>query len=145
VDKRGFTLIEILVALVIITIISGVVVVKLADAPYQGRKAATISQIRNFQTALRLYHLDAGQYPTMEQGLGVLIERPQVEPVPVRYREGGYIESVKLPRDQWGRHYAYVVPAPDGSPYEIISYGRDGQPSGEGQDRDITSSNIGEL
>jgi general secretion pathway protein G len=145
VDRRGFTLIEILVALVIITIISSVVVVKLAGTPYEGRKAAVISQIRNFQMALRLYHLDAGQYPTMEQGLGALIERPELDPVPVRYRDGGYMESVRLPMDPWGRHYAYIVPAADGSPYDIISYGRDGQPGGEGPDQDISSSTISDL
>ncbi len=137
--KAGFTLLELLIAVVIITILAGVVGVQLADAPHEARVAAAQAQISNFKLALNRYRMDHGRLPTPAQGLQALVERPRIDPVPAQYPEHGYLESRTIPKDPWGNPYIYLVPGRDGTPFQIISYGADGEPGGEGRDADITS------
>jgi general secretion pathway protein G len=139
---QGFTLLELLVVVVIITILATIVGVKVAQRPGQARVAAAKAQIANFRTALQMYRMDNGRFPTMEQGLKALCEKPTTQPVPERYAEGGYLESRRVPADPWGREYVYIVPGPGGEPYEIISYGSDGEPGGEGEAADISSASL---
>ena len=99
-------------------------------------------QIKNFEAALKLFYLDNGFYPSTEQGLKALIEKPTIGRIPERWREGGYLEKKKIPKDPWGHDYIYLSPGRNGEEYEIISYGRDGKEGGEGPDADISSSEI---
>lgn len=137
--QAGFTLLEILVVVMIITILAAIVGVKLAGEPGKARKAAAMAQIQIFRTALQLYRMDNGALPTQEQGLAALCERPTAAPVPARYRQEGYLDSQKVPPDPWGREYAYLVPGPGKEPYVILSYGSDGEPGGEGEAADLSS------
>lgn len=141
--RAGFTLVELLVVILIITILSSVVAVQLFREPAKAKIAAAKAQIENFELALDLYKLDAGQFPTDEQGLQALIERPTVAPVPQNYPDGeGYLKKLRLPLDPWKNEYVYMVPGSRGERYEIISYGADGEPGGESENMDISSSDL---
>jgi general secretion pathway protein G len=139
-SKAGFTLLEILVVVLIITILATLVGVNVAREPGKARAAAARAQIETLRTALQIYRMEQGQVPTPEQGLKALCQKPETPPIPERYPEGGYLESVVAPKDPWGREYVYVVPGPGGLPYEIVSYGSDGQPGGKGDAADISSA-----
>ena len=95
-------------------------------------------QIESIETALKLYKLDNGYYPVTEQGLQALVEAPTVGQLPRAWREGGYLEKGKVPKDPWGNEYVYLSPGVQGD-YDLSSYGPDGQPGGEGEDEDINS------
>jgi len=136
----GFTLIELLVVILIITILGAVVGVKLAGKPYEARRAAVVAQLENFRMALKLYQMDNGDYPTQRQGLQALVEASAQEPRPRRFPEGGYLERRELPMDPWGSPFVYLIPGTGGEVYEILSYGRDGKPGGEGEDADISTA-----
>ncbi|MBN1557546.1 MAG: type II secretion system major pseudopilin GspG [Lentisphaerae bacterium] len=138
----GFTLLEILVVVLIITILATIVGVNVANRPEEARIAAARAQIASLKTALRLYHMDNGMLPAPRQGLDALCTPPESEPRPRAYREGGYLDSRRVPDDPWGRPYSYLVPGREGEPFEIISYGSDGEPGGEGAARDISSSDL---
>lgn len=140
--KAGFTLLEILVVVLIITILATIVGVNVAKRPGEARVAAAKVQIESFRTALDLYRMDQGQFPTQEQGLKALCEKPTVSPVPEKYPEEPYLRSTKLPLDPWRHDYVYLVPGTKGEKYEIISYGSDGEQSGQGDAADISSSNL---
>lgn len=140
--NQAFTLIELLVVILIITILGSVVGVRLAGQPHEARRAAVIAQMENFRMALRLYQMDNGQFPTQRQGLEALVEPSTIEPRPRRFPEGGYLERSVVPVDPWGNPYVYLIPGRDGEAYEIISYGRDGQPGGSGEDAEISSNEI---
>jgi len=140
-DKRGFTLIEILVVVFILSLLVAVVAPRLIGRADDAKIAAARQQIGNFETALKLFKLDNGFYPSTEQGLEALISRPTTGRIPTRYREGGYLEKKEIPNDPWGRPYVYISPGLHGD-YDIISYGADGEEGGEGADADITSWNI---
>jgi len=135
----GFTLIEILVVVLIITILATIVGVNVIPSLGKANVAAATAQIREFKTALKLYAMDNGSVPTQQQGLAALCRRPETPPVPPRYPEEGYLDGRIVPPDPWGREYVYLAPAADGSAYEIISYGSDGEPGGEGAAADISS------
>ncbi len=94
--------------------------------------------IESLETSIRLYKLDNGSYPTTEQGLQALIERPDTGNVPKKWRDGGYLEKRKVPKDPWDNEYVYLSPGVNGE-YDIVSYGSDGVPGGEGKDSDINS------
>jgi len=141
-DRTGFTLLEILVVVLIITILATVVGVNVARRPQEARFAAATAQIRTFKTALQLYRMEQGCLPTQEQGLSALCVEPVVRPMPENYPEEGYLGSRNLPRDPWKNDYVYLVPGSDGEPYEILSYGADGEPGGEGEQADISSLDL---
>jgi len=143
-EKRcsGFTLIEILVVVVIIAILGGFVGINVINKPNDAKVVKAKSQIGVFETALKLYKMDNGNYPTQEQGLTALVEAPTVEPIPQKYSLDGYLDKSKIPKDPWGSEYIYLIPGSRGERFEIISYGADRQPGGEEYDADISSSNI---
>jgi general secretion pathway protein G len=141
-DEKGFTLIELMVVIVIIGILATLLIPRIMERPEEARRIKAKMDMKTLESALKLYKLDNGTYPTTEQGLEALIKRPETEPVPRRWREGGYLETKRLPLDPWGNVYIYISPAPDGSDYEIISYGADGQPGGEGKNADISSKDL---
>ncbi|MDF1613744.1 type II secretion system major pseudopilin GspG [Desulfurivibrio dismutans] len=137
--QAGFTLIEIMVVVVILGILAAVVVPRIMDRPDQARLTKAAQDIRALESALRLYRLDNFFYPTTEQGLEALVERPTTQPEPRRWREGGYID--RLPRDPWGGEYQYLNPGVHGE-IDIFSYGADGRPGGEGINAEIGNWNI---
>jgi len=133
---RGFTLIEIMVVVVIMGILASLVVPKLIARTGESKVAAAKVDIATVMQALKLYRLDNQRYPTTEQGLRSLVEKPTVGPAANGWKAGGYLE--KMPKDPWGNPYQYLSPGLKGE-VDIISLGADGQPGGTGDDADIGS------
>ncbi len=140
-SQNGFTLIEVLVVIFILSILAAIVTPRLIGRTDDARIAEAKLQIKNFETALKLFKIDNGFYPSTEQGLEALIEKPTTGRIPQNYREGGYLEQKRIPLDPWGNPYIYLSPGIHGE-YDIISYGADGKEGGEGKDSDITNWNI---
>lgn len=138
--RAGFTLVEVLVVIVIITILAGVVTVSLVRRPDEARAAATRMQIQQLKTALQLYRSEQSALPTQEQGLEALVSKPTLPPIPENYPAEGYLDSRQLPRDGWKREFIYLIPGRQQEPYEVISYGSDGQPGGVDYASDLSSS-----
>ncbi|MCK9266795.1 type II secretion system major pseudopilin GspG [bacterium] len=141
-NKKGFTFIELMAVIVILGILAMAVMPKFFGRIDEARVTAAKVQIKNFEQALRLFNLDNSFYPSTEQGLQSLIEKPAVGRIPTKWREGGYLEKNMLPQDPWGNDYLYLSPGRAGEDYEIISLGSDGKEGGEGFDADISSSQI---
>ncbi len=139
---KGFTLIEILVVVLIISVLAGIVGVNVLRHPGQARISAARLQIKTFKNALQLYRMEQHRYPTQAQGLEALCVKPAIPPVPDAYPEEGYLDSRTVPLDPWGRPYIYIVPGRNNEPYEIISYGSDGEPGGTGEAAEISSSDL---
>ncbi len=140
--KRGlsaFTLIELMVVIVILGILAAFVVPKLTKRPEDARVTKARIEISNIEQALELYYLDNGIYPSTEQGLGALVEKPQTGDVPQNWKEGGYLVKGRLSADPWGNPYVYVSPGIHNADYDILSLGKDGQEGGEEYDADITN------
>jgi len=139
--SRGFTLIELMVVIVILGILAGLIVPRIMGRPEEARQLKAKIQIESIETALKLYKLDSGSYPSTEQGLQALVERPASGNIPAKWREGGYLEKGKLPKDPWGNDFVYLSPGVHGE-YDIVSYGADGVPGGDGKNMDINSWEI---
>jgi len=133
---RGFTLIEIMVVVVIMGILASLVVPKLIARTGESKVAAAKVDMATIMQALKLYRLDNQRYPTTEQGLHALVEKPTAGPAANGWKAGGYLE--KMPKDPWGNPYQYLSPGLKGE-VDIISLGADGQPGGTGDDADIGS------
>jgi len=139
--KRGFTLIELMVVIVILGILAGLIVPRIMGRPEEAKQLKAKLTIESLETSLRLYKLDMGSYPTTEQGLAALITAPGTGNAANNWREGGYIEKGRVPMDPWGQSFIYLSPGVHGD-YDIISYGSDGVPGGDGKDKDINSWEI---
>ncbi|MYM71531.1 type II secretion system major pseudopilin GspG [Duganella sp. FT109W] len=134
--QRGFTLIEIMVVVVIMGVLAAMVVPKLLNRAGDSKVSAAKVDIATLMQALKLYKLDNQRYPTTEQGLQALIEKPASGPAANGWKAGGYVE--KMPKDPWGNPYQYLFPGIKGE-VDVFSYGADGQPGGTGNDADIGS------
>jgi general secretion pathway protein G len=134
--QRGFTLVEIMVVVVIIGILGMLVVPKLLGRTGEARVTAARTDIATLMQALKLYKLDNQRYPTTEQGLQALIQKPTTGPAANGWKEGGYVE--KLPKDPWNNNYQYLSPGLHGE-IDVFSLGADGQPGGAGEDADVGS------
>ena len=134
--QRGFTLLEIMVVVVILGILAVLVVPRIISRPDEARVLAAKQDIASLMQALKLYRLDNQRYPSTEQGLQALVTRPSTAPVPLNWKEGGYLEH--LPKDPWGNPCQYLNPGLHGE-IDVFSYGADGAPGGEGNDADIGS------
>lgn len=137
-NKNGFTLIEIMVVIVILAMLAALVGPKLMGRSDDAKQTDTKVQIKNIETALKFYKLDNGNYPSTEQGLNALVTKPTVGLIPKSYKDGGYLESKKVPKDPWNNDYLYISPGEHGD-YDLYSYGADGAKGGEGKNSDITS------
>ena len=125
--RQGFTLIEIMLVVIIIGILVAMIVPNIAGRSEQARKTAARTDIEsNLGTALDLYRMDAGAYPTTEQGLSALIAEPTVSPVPAQWN-GPYLKKKVLPKDPWGHEYVYVSPGTHNpESYDLSSLGASG-------------------
>ena len=132
--QRGFTLIEIMVVVVILSVLAVIVVPTVMDAPDKARITKVRQDLRTLESALKLYKLDNFRYPTTEQGLDALVKRPRLAPQPKHWNNGGYLE--RLPGDPWGNDYRYLHPGRHGA-IDVYSLGADGAPGGEGLDADL--------
>lgn len=120
---KGFTLIEVMVVVVILSILAVFIVPKIMSKPEQARKTQAKQNIRILETALNMYKLDNFQYPSTDQGLEALVTKPSGSPEPKNWNKDGYIE--RLPKDAWGNPYQYLSPGTHGK-LDIFSLGPDG-------------------
>lgn len=130
----GFTLIELMVVLVIIGVLAALIVPNVLDRAEDARITAARTDVNNLMQALKLYKLDNQRYPTTAQGLQALMAKPTEGPIPGNWKH--YLD--KLPNDPWGRPYQYLNPGVRGE-VDVLSFGADGQPGGEGKNADIGS------
>jgi len=137
-QNQGFTLIELMVVVVILGILAMYIAPKIMGRPEEARQVKARVDIASLETALKLYKLDNGNYPTTEQGLQALVSPPNTEPAPRNWKKGGYLEKGKVPKDPWGNAFVYLYPGINGE-YDIVSYGADGAPGGVENNRDIQS------
>ena len=136
---RGFSFIEVMVVIIILGLLSSVVGVYLFDSAEKAKADATKTQIRGLEPALDLYRLHNSRYPSSEQGLNALLERPEVGIIPKNWN-GPYLRGNKLPEDGWDSPFRYN--SENGNGYEIISLGADGIDGGVDLDADISSIDL---
>ena len=133
-QQAGFTLLELLVVLVILGFLASLVGPQVIKQVGGSKTKAAILQIEEFSTALDLFHLDVGHYPSTADGLKALIE----EPASTRFWNGPYLKKKVIRDDPWGSSYLFQSPGENGD-FDLYSLGRDGREGGEGEDRDVTS------
>lgn len=135
-QDEGFSLLELMVVVVILSILALVIVPRVIDRPDQARAARAQSDIAAIVSAVNLYRLDNYRYPTAAQGLSALVTKPTSDPVPANWATNGYMD--RMPVDPWGQPYQYLEPGVHGE-FDIFTYGADGVPGGTGPDADIGS------
>jgi general secretion pathway protein G len=136
--KKGWTFMETIITIAIVLILTSTVGFVAAGFFGDARKVTAENQIANFSNALNLYYFQNSAYPTEDQGLDALWEKPTSSPVPENWSRP--FLNGPVPQDPWGNDYIYKVPGSNGLDFEIISYGADGSPGGEGDDADISSA-----
>ena len=136
---RGFSFIEVMVVIIILGLLSSVVGVYLFDSAEKAKADATKTQIRGLETALDLYRLHNSRYPSTEQGLKALLDKPEVGLIPKNW-SGPYLRGHNLPEDGWDSPFRYF--SENGNEFEIISLGADGIDGGMDLDADISSSDL---
>ena len=139
-SQRGFTLIEIMVVVVILGVLAAIIVPKFLGRPDEAKVTKAKVDIKSLEEALGLFKLDNGFYPSTEQGLKALVDKPEIGRIPEKFQAGGYLKRV--PNDPWGTPFVYLSPGVQSRDFDLISYGADGQPGGENFDADIKSWEI---
>jgi general secretion pathway protein G len=135
--QSGFTLIEVMVVVVILGILASVIIPKIMDKPDEARIVKAKQDIRTLESTLEMYRLDNYVYPTTDQGLQALAQKPSANPEPPHWKQ--YLD--RLPVDPWGRPYQYLNPGSHGT-VDIWTNGADGQPGGDGVNADIGNWNL---
>jgi len=138
--QRGFTIIEVLVVVLILGILASLLVPRIMDAPDKAKVVEAKTNINVIMSALKMYRLENGVYPSQDQGLIALVKKPETGDIPRNWKSGGYLE--RLPKDPWGRDYQYANPGQQGE-VDVYTLGADGQPGGEGFNADIGSWDLG--
>ena len=134
----GFTLIEILVVVFIIGLLATIVSVNVIGQTDTARVTKAKADLKEIEQGLHLYKLDNGIYPTTDQGLRALVQKPSGGPQPRKYNPEGYVQ--KIPEDPWGNPYVYLS---DGQNFVLRCLGADGEQGGEGKNADIDSRDLG--
>lgn len=137
-DQKGFSFIELMVVVVILGILAGMIVPRYMGRTDEAKAVKAKVDIAAIETSLKMYRLDNGVYPSTEQGLMALIEPPSIEPAAPNWNENGYLDKKQVPKDPWAREYLYLCPGVN-EEFDIISYGADGAPGGDGKNADINS------
>ncbi|MFZ5483289.1 MAG: type II secretion system major pseudopilin GspG [Pseudomonadota bacterium] len=132
--QRGFTLIELLVVLVILGLLAALAGPKVIGYLGGAKSDTAQLQIEEFGSALDLYHLEVGRYPSTQEGLQALVQQPSG----VEKWKGPYLKKKDLPKDPWGNDYKYESPGQHG-PYDLSSLGADGKEGGDGENKDLVS------
>lgn len=140
-NQKGFTLIEIMVVVIILGLLAGLVLPRILGREEEAKVTTAKTQIKALESALDAFKLDNGFYPTTDQGLEALIKKPETGRIPNKWREGGYLKPARIPKDPWSKEYVYLAPGTEHE-YDIISYGADNEPGGEGNNADIESGKI---
>lgn len=140
-NKKGFTLIELLVVILILGLLAGIVGPRLFGHADEARQTKAKVQIENLSSALKMYKIDNGRYPSTEQGLEALVSQPQSGDIPKKWKKGGYLAKKQVPKDPWDNEYVYLSPGVHDD-FDITSYGADGVSGGEDIDKDINSWEI---
>lgn len=140
--QSGFTIMEVLVVLIIITILAGIVGVNVLPKLGESKVKAAQVQLKNLKAAVNLYRVEQHHVPDQSEGLRALVECPTGLDRKNRYPEGGYLDSSEVPLDPWGQAYIYLQPGRKDQRFEIISYGADGEPGGENEDADLSSADL---
>ena len=135
--RRGFTLIELMVVIIILGVLAGLVLPRFMGRTEEAKRTKARLQIENLESALKLYKLDTGNFPSTQQGLEALVRNPTVGVIPKNWREGGYLEKGQVPLDPWGRPYVYLSPGVKNRDFDLKSLGADGEEGGEGENADI--------
>ena len=136
---RGFTLIELMIAVVIIGILAAIIAPNVIGRLNDAKVSAAKQDVATLVQTLTMYKLDNSRFPSGEQGLKALVERPVIAPLPNNWRTGGYIP--RLPNDPWGNPYQFSSPGLHGD-IDVYSFGADGKAGGEGEGADIGSWNL---
>jgi len=136
--ESGFTLIELMVVIVILGLLAGIILPRFIGQSDTAKRQVASTQIATLETALKMYKLDNGSYPTTEQGLKALVEQPTAGTLPKNWRKGGYLEKGKVPKDPWKNEFVYVCPGSHGD-FDLSSMGADGEVGGEDFDKDINN------
>ena len=131
--ERGYTLLEIMVVVFILGLLATIVAPRIMGRTDEARRTKAIADLASIAQALNLYRLDNGGYPSTEQGLEALVERPATAPVPKAWRAEGYLD--RMPVDSWGNAYVYVLTTPQR--FTLKSFGADGAEGGDGTAADI--------
>ena len=137
-SQKGFTLIELLVVILILGLLAGIIGPRLFGHTDEAKQTKARVQIENLSSAIKMYKLDNGVFPTTEQGLESLVVMPQSGAVPKKWKKGGYLAKKQVPKDPWGSEYVYLSPGVHDD-FDISSYGADGLPGGEDVNKDINS------
>ena len=132
--QKGFTLIELMVVLLIIGVLAALIVPNVLNRADDAKVTAAKTDVSNLMQALKLYRLDNSRYPSTEQGLAALVNKPATEPVPPNWKKN----LDQLPNDPWGKPYVYLNPGVKGE-IDVMSFGADGQSGGEGNNADLGS------
>lgn len=131
--KRGFTLIELMVVVLIIAILAALIVPRVIQRQEDAKRAKAIADISELGSSLQQYHLDNDSFPSTEEGLQALRSSPQG----AKNWRGPYLQK-PIPPDPWGNQYVYEIPGPGNQDFAVLSYGKDGQPGGDGDNADVT-------
>jgi general secretion pathway protein G len=140
-NARGFTLIEIMVVVIIIGLLAAFIVPKVIGQVDQAKVSKAKADIQALEAAITMYRIDNSRFPTTDQGLQALVQKPN-DPAIKSWKPGGYLDRIS--KDPWGNDYQYAYPGTHGKDYDLFSMGADGQPGGEGLDADIGNWNLGD-
>lgn len=136
--EAGFTLIELMVVIVILGLLAGIILPRFMGESDKAKQQTARTQMALLESALKMYKLHNGSYPTTEQGLKALVEPPTTGNLPKNWSKGGYLEKGKVPKDPWKNEFIYVCPGSHGD-FDLTSLGADGEPGGEEFDKDINN------
>ncbi len=137
-NRCGFTIVEVMAVVIIIGVLAAMVVKNYVGSADKAKKITTLASLKTLDETVMQFKMETSRYPTEDEGLLALIEQPaDVEDWP----EGGYLKSKNIPKDGWGHEFLYVRYAED-APYDIISFGADGEEGGEGYDADLHSADL---
>jgi len=137
--KKGFTLLELMVVLVILGALIGLVAPNILGRSDDAKVSVAKTQMRNLMSALDLYKLDNGNYPSTSQGLDALVSQPSGFPEAKNWQSGGYVK--KLPLDSWGNNFIYISPGTEGD-FDLLTLGSDGQEGGTDDGTDLSHNDL---